>query len=424
MTTRVACAAGLLFCAPLAMIVSLAGAFESPGGRPDVPAASGQAEAVGIEHLRQWLHAVDGHQPGTLDEPALAISSWSMAEMSAVLTTFKKALTELSDQQLGQLPGLTPDEVRRRDASRILQRGALLHADVAMLAQDRARSRSAPVPAAEPAVFLVLDGREMGLGSANVHWEFARALLDEVRPFPERDAFVRLWYRASAAFMQGKQQCGELTRHLERARRLFPADADLLFFSGAVHDAASAPGVQIVRSSITLARGFRLDVKDTASELLAAERYFRDALRHNPGMTEARVRLGWVLARRGRPRLAAPELRAARGAADDPVVRYYAELFLGRAEQATGNPAAARASYERAAAIFPYAQSPYLALSQLARQSGDRAGALGAFQPLRFPADGQDRDDPWWNYHASAGRHADAWLAELRSPFLRQGGPR
>jgi tetratricopeptide (TPR) repeat protein len=100
-------------------------------------------------------------------------------------------------------------------------------------------------------------------------------------------------------------------------------------------------------------------------------------------------------------------------------LQYYANLYLGREEQALGRRDAARAAFERAASLYPRAQSPYLALSQLARRYGDRPGAWVALQPLLgLPARAPDREDPWWDYYGSAGRHADALLAELRTPFL------
>jgi Flp pilus assembly protein TadD len=61
---------------------------------------------------------------------------------------------------------------------------------------------------------------------------------------------------------------------------------------------------------------------------------------------------------------------------------------------------AAKASYERASTMYPNAQSPRLALSQLARQSGDRDSALRALQPIAdLPQYERLRRDPWWTYY-------------------------
>src|SRR5207247_8011220 len=109
---------------------------------------------------------------------------------------------------------------------------------------------------------------------------------------------------------------------------------------------------------------------------------------------------------------------------DDPL-RYYGELFLGAEEEALGHFDAARDGFERAAALFPSAQSPLIALSELAKRRGDRAGALAAIDRLfKLPPAGHDeRDDPWWSYHTAQARNADQLLDALRRPFRRASEP-
>ena len=57
-------------------------------------------------------------------------------------------------------------------------------------------------------------------------------------------------------------------------------------------------------------------------------------------------------------------------------------MFLGAAEEGSGRFDQARAAYESAAAPFPAAQSPLLALSALATRRGDRTSALKHIQRL------------------------------------------
>ena len=98
---------------------------------------------------------------------------------------------------------------------------------------------------------------------------------------------------------------------------------------------------------------------------------------------------------------------------------YHGELFLGAAEEETlANHEASRAAFERAASLYPPAQSPWLALSQLARRRRDRVGALQALQRVfALPATVTARHDPWWTYHLVQARNADALLDDLRRPF-------
>ena len=109
----------------------------------------------------------------------------------------------------------------------------------------------------------------------------------------------------------------------------------------------------------------------------------------------------------------------------DPQLLYYAELFLGAEEEALGNRDAARVAYEQAAEHFPHAQSPPLALSQLARRYGDRGGALHAIARLfALPADEREpKDDPWWWYYVAQARDAEDLLAAMQRPFLAERLP-
>jgi hypothetical protein len=97
---------------------------------------------------------------------------------------------------------------------------------------------------------------------------------------------------------------------------------------------------------------------------------------------------------------------------------YLATLFEGGVQESLGNVAAARSLYEDAARQFPDAQSPPLALSRLARDSGDRAAALAAIEHVLTRSTGEEMADPWWTYHLFVVRDASAVLRELRRPFI------
>jgi tetratricopeptide (TPR) repeat protein len=104
--------------------------------------------------------------------------------------------------------------------------------------------------------------------------------------------------------------------------------------------------------------------------------------------------------------------------AEEPILQYYANLFLGREFEALGNAAEARRSYERAAALAPTAQSPLLGLSRVADDAGDRAAARDAIaRVVTLPASELERADPWWVYEVAQARHVDGLLDELRDRF-------
>jgi tetratricopeptide (TPR) repeat protein len=400
------------------------------------------ADRPRIERLQHWLAAVERHEPGTADDPAVEVGSWSRTELQTLgvdLASLAQLMRSPNTNvfflgsndrrprrpilytrtELERLRGLARAAARHDDENFVMKRGALLHADIAMLVPGKSEPLdNRPPSGSQRFMMLSTDGRQLSVEHTAVHWELARTLLDNVMPDPSRDAMVRLWYRATAAYLESRVQL-DLVPLFDRARQLFPDDADLLFYGGCLHETFAAPRIQVAVQTAVLPPGMWPDVVSEHAELRQAETFFKRALDIEPGMAEARIRLGRVLALQGRHADAARELRRALEATSDSLLLYYAELFLGGEEEALDHRDAARASYEHAAALYPRAQSPHLALSQLARRFGDRAGALRAIQQvLRPPADESDRDDPWWTYHTAQGRNADDLLAALRKPFL------
>jgi hypothetical protein len=103
------------------------------------------------------------------------------------------------------------------------------------------------------------------------------------------------------------------------------------------------------------------------------------------------------------------------------VDRYYAQLFLGAEENALARLDTARSAYQQAASLFPRAQSPWLALSQLAWQQGDSAAARTAFLALAdLSSSPAERDDPWWSYDIWPAANAQELLNEVRALAVRE----
>ena len=162
------------------------------------------------------------------------------------------------------------------------------------------------------------------------------------------------------------------------------------------------------------------DTRGAKPYLDEAEDLYRRAVKEEPavrgGPRTPRVRAGPA---RAAPLAAAEELRLAASSAQGSPLRYYAEMFLGHAEESLGDHAAARDRYERAATLYPQAQSPLLALALLARQSGDRAGAQHAMrQVLALPRRPRAESDPWWRYYRWQNASSEGRFAALRAPFL------
>jgi tetratricopeptide (TPR) repeat protein len=263
---------------------------------------------------------------------------------------------------------------------------------------------------------MVADGRQAGMRYGAVHWDIARMLLDAVTPDPSRDDLVRRWYRATAVFFMSRRLFSDAVPHLDRARRLFPADPAILVESGYLHEIFASPRIQDVIRRTTPPGGAVFAVASTRSNLRDAETYFRRAVELDEAFIEARLRLGHVVGLLGRHEEAVSQLQRTVAGTRDPLFLYHASMFLGNEERALGHRDLAREAYEKAAALYPRAQSPPLALTQLARGAGDRPGALRALQPLlALPADESAREDPWWGYYAGQGRDAAPLFAEVRA---------
>jgi tetratricopeptide (TPR) repeat protein len=265
------------------------------------------------------------------------------------------------------------------------------------------------------------DGQQVGAREIAGQFEAARRLFQLLPGKPNADESMRLWYRATAAYLQHEVHLDQW--HVERGVSVFPKDAELLVLAGALHETFATARLQQLAESAHLPLGISLGIEPADKELALAEGFFRKTLGIAAQHTEARIRLGNVLGQRGHHQEAVAELeRALKTIGDDQTLAYYARMFFAREAEQLGRIAQARASYEEAARLYPDAQSPLIALSQLAHRAGDdtSAGDLlrRAFSTTRKP---DLASDPWWGYAAYAGRSADALIANARAALIAEG---
>jgi len=422
-------------------------------------AAAGQDSVVSrppdrIERVRQWIEAVDQHKLGEVDDPLMRVASWDRVTLYRVwidttsivglvrdpeVLVFSAPIENepfsgvfrqqsrvvyrtipYSRAEVRELQKIAKEVAGHGGDDRLLKRGATLHADIRMIGE-------AALPAVDPArqprsgsVMLFLsDGQQIGVENAGVHWEMGRRLLDRVKPKtsqklgpdPGADETVRLWYLAASVYMQSTTQMDAW--HVARSVQLFPNDPETLFFAGTAREWFSGPQLQNTLQSTTLSRDLFNLIGSESEELRRAERLFHDALERDPMRTEARIRLGRILGRRGRHQDAIVELRRAAMEAKEPLLLYYANMFLGSEADALGLSDEARRAYEQASELFPDAQSPRLAISTLAVRAGDRAEAIATITPVLTGNGGLFNDDPWWNYYTSQARGLEGVVTAL-----------
>jgi len=330
------------------------------------------------------------------------------------------------DDELRDLARHAHASKQRGDDNYVLRRGAILEADVAMLLPHNSEPvASSGGPAPDRFRMHLADGQGTAFRQVAIHWELARMLLDFVKPSgadraaPGRDDMVRDWYRATASWMQDREDYDDM--HLDRARQIFPADPVILFLSGCQREVYAAPRIQSAVRSAVAPPGTIFGIASDRGELHHAEDYYRRALAAGSSLPELHLRFGHVLLLLEHEADAAQQLRVALEREGDPLLRYYGQLFLGAAEERLGHGDVARQTYREAAALYPNAQSPHLALSALARRLGDRATALAEMQ-IVFELQHADSppDDPWWTYYRSQARNADDLLESLWRPFLTE----
>jgi tetratricopeptide (TPR) repeat protein len=326
-----------------------------------------------------------------------------------------------SDSVLASLSSAATAVRRDTNANFIVRRGALMHTDVAILGLA-APAETDSAPRASSVRMSFSDGQQTALTEASLHWEFARKLLDLVaapgttRPAPSGDSMVRRWYVATTASMEldGHYE----NTHLIHGRETFPDDPDLAMLTGAQHEVYATAAVQTAVRSAFLPTGVRLSVETERVELREAERFLRRATELKPDFAEAQIRLGRVLAIMGRDSEAAEHLKRGLAATEEHLLLYYGSLFLGAVEEHLGHNDVANALYLQAAALFPLAQSPFLALSELARRAGRRDEALREMEKVYNLESKQRADsDPWWTYNRAQGRNADALMDAVQAPF-------
>jgi tetratricopeptide (TPR) repeat protein len=403
-------------------LVAVLGLAVQVSGAPGLTGARGFSRAIDPEdpdarliRLERWLKASLAHHPGEHDDSMTEVSLWSNAELR-VLRTDIQVLVRLFRQAGMTLPARVTDDRRippytawqirhlvalgdeyrgrnRNDA--LLVRGAVLHGDVAMSNPAPVLAPGAPDDTGRIKVSIG-DGESLGLTSEPVHWEMARSLFDLAKATAPAQDIARRWYAATAMWMQDVKSHD--TAHLQRARVLFPQDVDILFMSGTQQETYASPPIQTAARMAVLPLGYHVSVGSQVSALRDAEGYLRQVLQLNPDHHEARLHLGHVLMARGRWQEATDILRPLVFPDADRELQYFAVLFLGAAEEGSGRLEQAREAYQKSSALYPLAQSPYIALSALATRRGDRVGALKDIQHVFDMGDRADDRDPWWAY--------------------------
>ena len=363
------------------------------------------APASAQRTVDEWLVAARAHQPGTLDEPALALSRWARDATFAAV-----------------------DRAGRDTDVGTLAKGLVLHTDLAL--HERATGGGAAAGVG-PSIWL-LDTERVASLRRTFQWDAGRRLATALARRPQGAPIARAWFRAVAALMQQWGEFGAVRVHLDQAAGLFPDDAVIVLYRGTLHQAYADARVQtyVARQRRRQMRGvvrdedvdaFSANVASTAAiqsaglELDFAEAALRRAMALDPSLVEARIRLAHVLEARGKAEEGAALAREALATPLPPFLDYYGAMVLGRNEAQLGHAAEARAAFARAVAVFPHAQSARVASSASELAEGRAGDALAAILAGIGPDAPASRGDPWaWCFRRHEPQASDL-VTDLRA---------
>jgi len=232
--------------------------------------------------------------------------------------------------------------------------------------------------------------------------EAARQVLELIQDPERRRSFERPWLLAVALHLQQHGQWPLAMHHLELGLARYPEDPRFLLARGSLLEAQGARDLQVASPA-------------GRDQLQQAEGCYRRALAADPELLEARLRLGHVLHRLGRPERAVPELASVIAAPEaKPRIRYLAWLFLGAVREAEGRPGDAVPAYAAAIGLLPHSQAAYVALSHALHRVGERAGSREALEKATARAGRRLDQDPWWGYPWGQSLEADERILALR----------
>lgn len=252
-----------------------------------------------------------------------------------------------------------------------------------------------------------------------VDWDRWPFILDYVPNEGKELAYKKLRrdvYLAIAWILQSAIEEATLDEHLELARKNMPEEAEIWLASGSAQELNADPAVlkrqKTSPDSLVPNDTQRLRMRERFLE--KAEEYHREAIKRDPALAEAHVRLGRVLELRGKLADARAELEAARKLEAPREMSYLATLFLAGIVEEASKSAPAFDLYAELVEKWPECQSGHLGLSRAHSARGDWPAALEALKPLRKEQQDRACFDAWWVYWSGQTWRLKDLLEDLR----------
>ncbi len=260
-----------------------------------------------------------------------------------------------------------------------------------------------------------------GSGPQGIAFEHLAAILLLIDP--EAGAFVKRAYLGMAGQAMWSHCFGEASGWARSGLKHFPKDPSLLLAAGVAFEASSfftmapAPSVMGLTPATQRKReALKAELRDLREK---ARQSFEEALAADPGLVEARLRLGRVLWRLERPEPARAALEEVLAKPADAPQQYLAHLFLGRILEGKGELAAAEEHYRVALALQPLSEIAAVAVSHARFLQGDFEGARSQLKAGLDAVRSRRDFDPWMLYLLPQTPGGEAIMNELRQSISR-----
>jgi VWFA-related protein len=266
-------------------------------------------------------------------------------------------------------------------------------------------------------------------GAADEQRTLAVELLRGLKSAPDAGDFERLFYHTLGDRELDLGRVSDAIALFDALIKEYPQDPDArlargradefgLYLLGLVAQAPRAEEAEMSASSFDLNRYQRSRAGSPVAG--GPETYrrsaiacYREALRLEPRLVEAQLRLGRVLWLDGKIDEAVQELTAV-ASGKSPEARQLAHLLLSRIEDERGRLPDALAHAEAAVAARPLWQSGRLALADLQRRNGQPEEARLTVEQAVSVADDRASQDGWLRYNLGARERAEATAQALR----------
>ena len=220
----------------------------------------------------------------------------------------------------------------------------------------------------------------------------------ELRKYPAQPDEV-LWHRAAFGLLERAGASDALLAHLDHVQPRFPGEPRLALARAIARELAIPDRLTMDRDSVPAV---------TTAGVIAA---YAEAERFERERSEAHLRWGHLELRLGHVSEALTHFEAMSASAD-PYLRYWRQLFTGRALQDAGRVKDAIAQFEGALREAPYAQAASIALG--AALVEDRRPSEAAALVIRTLSLQPPVQDPWTAYLAPDMRFWPAIVGQLR----------